>query len=347
MVLGIKRRGGPWAQRARAAAMAACWASAVAGGAAALAAPAAEDAVFARVGERVVSLRDYETLLAATLRQKFYHGQVPEGQVAALRQEVADSVVDRALLLEEAKRRGIGPEQAKVKGALDGYEARYAASPMWQQNRERLLPGLIAQLEQQSVLEQLENAVRAAPEPTAEEARGYFLGHPEKFTEPAKIRLSMILLRVAPSSPKAAWEQAREEAAAIHQRLARGAEFGELARLHSADDSAARGGALGYLHRGMLPEALQEKIDQLQEGVAAEPLTLLEGVAIFRLDERVPAKLRSFEEVHARAGELLRRDRAEAAWRELILALRARIPVRIEAPGFAAPGAAGQPTKPE
>lgn len=344
-ILDGRKRGGPFRLRACIGVLALWGAAAVAADSApppaSPAGPAAEP-VFARVGDRTVSLRDYDNLYAATLRQKFYHGQVPEDQIAVVRQEVADTLIDHALLLDEAKRRGVTADQAKVKQAIDGYETRYSASPMWQQNRERLLPGLTAQIEQQSVLEQLESAVRTVAEPTSDEAKAYFLRNPEKFTEPEKLKLSIILLKVAPSSPKAAWDQAREEAAAIHRKLAQGADFGELARLHSADASGARGGGLDYLHRGMLPEALQGQVDQFKTGVAAEPITLLEGVAIFRLDERVPAKLRAFEDVRARAGELLRREQSETAWKALLAALRASTSVRIEAPGFSGSGAVGK-----
>src|SRR6185503_17229974 len=103
--------------------------------------------------------------------------------------------------------------------------------------------------------------------------------------------LRIILLKVDPSSPQAKWDGARNEGAAIAKRLKGGADFKQLAKLHSAEGSAEGGGDMGYVHRGMLPESAQEAIDKLKPGEITEPVALLEGMAIFRLEQRKPPKL--------------------------------------------------------
>lgn len=304
-------------------------------GGAAIAADAApapqhgEDTVYATVNGKPILLRDYANTFNATMRQKYYHGKVPEGQMAEVREQVTNQMVQRILLVDEAKKRGIVPDSGKIAQQIAGYEAQYQANPVWQQNRERLLPGLQVQLSEQNMLELLEQSVRKVPEPTAEEVRAFYSSHQELFTEPEKLHLSAIVLTVDPSAPTTTWDQARSEAAAIHARLQAGADFAETARLHSSGKEAAEGGNLGYVHRGMLPEALQLKIDEFKVGVVAEPLTILEGVAIFRLDERKTATLRAFGDVSERARDLARRDREEAAWSSLVSGLRSAADVRI------------------
>ena len=66
----------------------------------------------------------------------------------------------------------------------------------------------------------------------------------------------MILLKVDPSLPPSALEQAREQAQDIVKQLANGADFAELARKHSNDESARDGGDMGYRHRGTLPAGI-------------------------------------------------------------------------------------------
>lgn len=288
-----------------------------------------EETVYATVNGTPIFIRDYANTFNATLRQKYYHGKVPEGQMAEVREQVTNQMVQRILLLGEARKRGMIPDTGKIAEQISGYEAQYKTSPAWQQNRERLLPGLQAQLAEQSLLTQLEQAVRKVPEPSADEVRAFYNSHQELFTEPEKLHLSAIVLTVDPSAPKTAWDQARSEAAAIHARLLGGADFAETARLHSSGKEAERGGDLGYVHRGMLPEALQQKIDEFTVGVVAEPLTILEGVAIFRLDERKTAKLRAFDDVSERARDLARREREETAWASLISGLRSVAEVKI------------------
>jgi len=288
-----------------------------------------------KVGALTVTMPEFETAVRQAMRKKYYHGKVPEAQVIALQHEVADQIVNQALLLAEAKRRGIKPREEKIKEAVSGFDERYGKSANWKENRERMLAQVVPELERRDVLEQLEHSVRDVPVPKDAEVLAFYESRKDLFTEPEKLRLSLILLKVDPSSTKVVWDKAKEEGQAIYKRLLAGADFGELARLHSGDESASRGGDMGYLHRGMLPEELQAKVDGFKVGVVQEPIVTLHGVAILRLDERVPPKLRDYKDVKERAAELLRRDRSNQAWQDLIAQLRKATPFTIQEERFA------------
>lgn len=293
------------------------------------AAPGPAEQVYAIVNGKSITVDEYRKLLAATMRQRFYHGNAPESQAEAVRKEVSDLLIERALLVEEADRRGIKPDTAMVEQAVADADARYANVPRWQQQREQLLPELKKQVAQQSQIDQIEKAVRDIPPPADDEVHAYYKQKPELFTEPENLRLSVILLKVDPSSPKELWDKALEDAQAIYSRIKGGADFAEEARLHSTDHTASNGGDLGYVHRGMLPEALEGKIDKFEVGVVSEPITVLEGVSLFRVEERIAPKLREFPEVASRAQELLRREQQDQAWRETINRLRETANIQI------------------
>jgi len=308
---------------------------------------AAADAtsVFARVGDAVISQKDYDDAFAVAARSKFYHGKPPEAEVAKLQREVGDSLVNDALLLREARRRKLQPDQAAVKKQIDAYEARYAKSEMWQKNKATMLLPLQKKLEHDSVLEQLNATVRKVPEPSAAQVQAYYDQHKDKFTEPEQVRVSMILLKVDPSSPQAKWNGATEEGAVIARRLRAGANFAELAKLHSGDPSAAKGGDLGYVHRGMLPDPAQAAVDKLQPGAITDVVLLLEGVAVLRLDDRKPAKLNPLSAVRQRAHDLLMRDLSDQAWSGFIARLRKETPTKVDESRYL-PLAAAKPPVP-
>lgn len=290
-------------------------------------APASHSQTFAVVNGHSIPTQEYETAFSSLVRQKFYHGQVPDKEIAAAREEVKTRLVQRVVLLDEATKRGITPDAEQIDSVIAGYESRYANSAAWRENRERLLPGLRKQLEEQSLVARLESQTRSVADPTDQDVRAFFAAKPSLFTEPEKLRLSVILLTVDPSSPATAWQATRDEAQAIYQRLMTGADFGDAARMHSGAYADA-GGNMGYLHRGMLPEALQERIDAYEIGKINAPIETLQGMAIFRLDERVPAKSRSFDEVASRARDLLIRERQDQAWKSLVENLVATAEVR-------------------
>ena len=305
-------------------------------------AAAAASAPFAKIGDTVITHQEFETAFAQAARGKFYHGKPPENAVATLQREVGQSMVDEILLAKEAKRRKIQPDQASINKVLDGYEKQYANSAQWKANRARLLPGLKDKLERDSLLEQLGKQVKNVGRPTPRQLEQYWETHKDKFTSPEQVHLGMILLKVDPSSPQAKWDGARDEGAAIVKRLRAGADFKELAKLHSGDSSAEKGGDLGYVHRGMLPEPAQVAVDKLKPRELSDAVVLLEGVAVFRLEERKAPKLNPLDAVRERASDLWARDQGEEAWTTLLAKLRRETPVKLDDSRFLPLTAAAQ-----
>jgi parvulin-like peptidyl-prolyl isomerase len=287
--------------------------------------------VFARVDGKVITVRDFQSALAAGMRQKFYHGRPREGELARFSREVGEKLVMQLLLGAEAERRGIEPDRTAIDKQIEEYDRRYAASEQWQRSRENVLKRLVGELERRSRLERLEAQVKAVAVPAEDEALAYYRSRPELFTEPERVRLSLILLKVQPGAAGKVWEAAFAEAGRLHERLVKGADFAEVARLHSGDPSAAKGGDLGYLHRGMLPAEIEKQfVDGLQTGQISKPARVLEGIAIVRLDERRPPLLREYGLVARSAQDLLQRERGEQAWARLTADLRAAAVVQLD-----------------
>mgnify|MGYP001270414269 CR=1 FL=1 len=286
--------------------------------------------VFATVGDVVITHQEYDQALNIAARRKFYHGKPPEAQVALLQREVGENLVNAVLLAKEAKRRGLKPDAVHVDKTLQQYEERYRGKEQWEKTRTQALPQLKRKLEEESLLTQLEQKVRAVTPPSQKALQEYYASNSEKFTEPEQLKLSVILLRVEPSSPKAKWDAARNEGQAIVKRLRGGASFAALAKLHSADESAKNGGDMGYLHKGMLPDVAYEAIKPLKVKDISNPVTVLEGVAIFRLDDRKTAKLKSFASVETRTRELWLREQSDLVWKAFIERLRKDTPINLD-----------------
>jgi parvulin-like peptidyl-prolyl isomerase len=309
---------------------------------AASAAPAAA-APFVKVGDTVITHQEFEAAFAQAARGKFYHGKAPDDEIAKLQREVGQAMVDAILLAKEAKRRNIQPDEASVKQTIDGYEKQYQASEQWKNNRARLLPGLKAKLERDSIIEQFAKQVKTIGDPTPRQLEQYWEAHKDKFTSPEQVHVAMILLTVDPSSPQAKWDGARAEGAAIVQRLKAGADFKELAKLHSGDGSAKNGGDMGYVHQGVLPEPAQQALDKMKPGELSEPVVLLEGVGVFRLEGRKPPKLNPLDAVRERARDLWKRDQGDQAWAALQAKLRRETPVKMDESRFLPLTAAAKP----
>ncbi|ROR32922.1 peptidylprolyl isomerase [Inmirania thermothiophila] len=289
------------------------------------------EGVFARVDGREITIAEYRQALAQAARERYYHFQPPEEEMARFRREVGQRLIDRVLLAAEAERRGVGPDREAVARRIEALARRYEGSPMWERIRRERLPALQAALEAESRLQRLEAEVKGAVKVTDEEVRAYYRAHPDKFTTPERVRVSLILLRVDPGAPSEQWLKRRDEAAALVRRLREGEDFAALAREHSEDpDSAGRGGDMGYLHRGMLSGPVEEALAKLEVGQISEPVQLLEGWAILRLEGRIEPRLNPYEQVQERARELLLRERREAAWTRFKEGLREKAAIEVD-----------------
>ena len=297
-------------------------------------AAAAQSAVFAKVGDSVITQDEYNAAFDAAARSKFYHSKPPDGEIAVMQREVSDQLVAGILLLREAKSRGLLPDAAEIQKKVQAYEQRYAGSEQWKNIRAQALPPLVARLEQDSLLSQLEKTVRTSVKPNEQEVKAYYAAHQVKFTEPEQLRVSLVLLKVDPSSPAATWMKADEQAQAIAKRARAGEDFTALARQYSADESAQQGGDMGYLHGGMLPEGTQEVLAKLKPGEVSDSLRLLQGHAVFRLTDRKAARLHEFEAIKVRAQELAQREQSDAAWTAFVADLKTKTPAQIDPSRF-------------
>jgi parvulin-like peptidyl-prolyl isomerase len=293
---------------------------------------AAAAPLFAKVGSTAISAAEYDVAYSQAQRQRFYHRKAPEHEVQALRREVGDQLINRVLLLEEAARRGVQPDRAKIDAAVAGYEKQYGNSPQWPRIKSEMLPSLVAELERQSAVERLEESVRESAAPTEAQLKEFYAKNQGLFTEPPKQRVSLILLKVDPSSSQEVWNKALEEGKAVYARIAKGADFAEQARLHSGDESGPKGGDMGFMHRGAISEDIAQKLDKLALGEVSEPLQILEGVALFRVMERIAPQLHPLDKVRTRAEGLWKREQGEQAWQALIARLRSGASITIADP---------------
>jgi parvulin-like peptidyl-prolyl isomerase len=189
--------------------------------------------------------------------------------------EFAWSLVDKRLLVAEAKRQGLASRE-----------------DISQQVRE---------LEERLVVQALlEKESRAAGTPSEQELRAWYESHREDFAQPERIHLGRVLARF--EQPGNAADRARARGRA--EQFARRLQAKEpLAQVQSSGDGPerARGGDLGLFARGELQDRrLEEAAFALQSPGQVSPVVETpEGFAVVQLLERRPARTPPFEEVRA------------------------------------------------
>ena len=213
----------------------------------------------------------------------------------ALRKRVLDDLVDRALLLQQARARSIVVGQDQVERAFLRVRGEYPGTHFDDLlARERLSQAeLKARLKDQLTVERLfheEVFTRVTVAPA--EVDKWYAEHPAEFGEPERVRV----LQVVVSS--------RDEAAALRDKLRRDpARFAEVARASSIAPEGKNGGELGWIGRGAgFPEVFDVcfslPLNQVSD-VVPSPY----GFHVFRVVERKAASKRTLDQAR---GELVR-----------------------------------------
>lgn len=284
----------------------------------------AQGAGVATIDGEPVSYDEFERMVYSEARQTFYHAEPPDAAAyLTFRRQVADKLVDRKLKLREARRRGLEADDKSVALELAKLEAQYGGTEQWEAEGDDMLDSLRVYFEEESLLEQIETALRQVDAPSDMDVRAYYEANIDKFTEPEKVRLSVILLGVPAYADSTTWDEEREKAAEILASIRKGRDFADAAREYSTDPSAEAGGDMGYMHAGLLQGELAQVVSQLDEGEMADrPVTVLEGVVIVRVEDRRDPQVHTLDEVRERATALWRRDAEQAAYEAAIARLR-------------------------
>lgn len=283
---------------------------------------AMQDELFARINDLTISKIEFEAIFQAAVRHKYYHGKVMAAELEDFRKQVAEDIINQELVYSQARQMGMQPDRRKIDAGLDAFNLKNANNKDWEERREKIIPRLIEKLERQDLIERMETRVRNQPRPQAEQVKKYYFANMDKFTEPRRLWVSVILRKVPPASTEDVWTEAEIELGRLKQRVESGEDFGELARKHSEHLSASLGGDLGYLHLGVLEENVQQKIEALAVNQLSDPLRVLEGITLFRLNGVQPEKIKSFNEVKDRAADLLYRQLQDIAWESYVDALK-------------------------
>ncbi|MCY4221610.1 MAG: SurA N-terminal domain-containing protein [Thiotrichales bacterium] len=131
-----------------------------------------------------------------------------------------------------------------------------------------------------------------------DELRALFDSEPDRFVTPEKREVSHILLSVPSDAGEDEVAGMRERLAALKERLVAGESFEDLARENSDDPgSAADGGTLGFIERGMMVPEFEAAAFALSPGEVSEPVRTNFGWHLVKVTSVQQSGNVTFEEV--------------------------------------------------
>ena len=152
-----------------------------------------------------------------------------------------------------------------------------------------------------------------------EELRALFDAEPERFVTPEKRDVSHILLAVSPEADADDATHAEDRLKSLKDRILAGASFEDLARENSDDPgSAASGGALGFIERGMMVPEFEEAAFALAPAEVSDPVRTSYGWHLVKVLAVQESRNATFDEVRDQVLEQYQAREAERIYVERV-----------------------------
>jgi len=176
------------------------------------------------------------------------------------KKELLDTMVVRELILQQARKDGLD-KSPEVAAKLEELKKRVVVEAF------------------------LKKKVEEHASVSDEEMKKFYEENKEKFKTGAQVHASHILMK------------SEEEAQKVLKELKEGGNFEELAKKHSVDSAAAKGGDLGWFSKGSMVPEFEKVVFGLKEGETSGIVKTNFGYHIIKLTGKRPAGIRSFDEV--------------------------------------------------
>ena len=257
------------------------------------------------VVDRIVAVVGNEVILLSELRESLVRTSMQlevsledSARVSELEQEILKGMVEEKVLLQRAKVEGIEVTEdeldAQVDQDLDRVISRFNGRPAFEAARASQELDLYTYREQlrtekeKQLLQQrfMQGSRMPFVRVSGEEARRFFdEKYGEKALKPPAVRLTEVVLKIAPADSALAGTRKRVDDALA--RIELGESFESLVAELSQDDATrSNGGQLGMVREADLLPAIGSAVSDLFPGEISRPVETVQGIHIFKVVER-------------------------------------------------------------
>jgi parvulin-like peptidyl-prolyl isomerase len=236
-----------------------------------------------------------------------------------LRRVCLDQVIERKILVQEARRLGIKVSPEELNQAIFDIKTDYPGEGFG----EKLgLKGITLEewkvrLEEKLLAEKVIRSTFHSPEKIDEkEALHYYEDHRSAFQIDQKVRARQIVVADG------------EEAIQILKRLKKGEKFEKIAMEKSLGPEKVQGGDLGYFSPGEKPTEFNH-VFNMEVGAISEVIKSPYGYHIFKLEEKIEPRQIPFEEAKSGILQALGQKKGEENYQKWFKSLKGKAKVKI------------------
>ena len=295
------------------------------------------DGVAAIVGDEVILLSEVRTAYQSYIERLRSEGKQPSGSdLAMLRQDILQSLIDEKIVLQFAKRQNMSAsddeidEQIKNIAAEENVtvDAIYAAAAEAGLPRKTYREQLGQQITRMRILQQ---AVQGKVRVNEDDVKKLYAERYGNAKPGERIRVLHILIPVPPDAPAAKRAEARALTEQLREQAKQSGDFGALARKYSRAPTAAQGG-LTVFRESDAPPDIKAAIAGLKPGEISQVIETSHGENLFQYLDRFDPSDVSYEQVADRLRAELIEQQSKPAFEKWIAEVRKGRYIEVVAP---------------
>jgi len=227
----------------------------------------------------------------------------------AMREKVIQSIINRELLFQQSKAKGITVDAIEIDIRMDQIKQKLDAGQQFEGLLAEMGISMEAfrnQVSQATAIQKLlEIEVYAKTVVSEKEARIFFENNPQFFKKPEEVKASHILIQVTPEDAGEQKLAARQKIEEIQKRVAAGEDFVELAKAFSEGPSNVNGGDLGYFDRKQMVKPFSDAAFSLEPGQVSDVVETRFGFHLIKVIDKKPKSAYEFENIKQQLVEML------------------------------------------
>ncbi len=302
-----------------------------------------------RVLDRVAAVVNGDTITLTELQeraglewrrvQSMGPGEARDQEQAKVLQAALDQIIAERLMEAQAKELGVEASDAQIDAAIEDIKKKNRLDDA-QLDRALAEQGLDRQSFRRQLRRDieafriLEMKVKTRIKVTDEDVKSWYQSHPKEFAASEQVHVRHIFLPVASGASATEEAAVRAQGDQVLERLKAGEDFAAVAKQVSKGPSAAEGGELGFVKRGVIQPELEKAAFALGPGQISGLVRTKSGFHILKVEERKSAAAPPLDEVKEAIRDRLSNERVESQRAQYLAELRKEAVVEVRLPGL-------------
>jgi peptidyl-prolyl cis-trans isomerase C len=263
------------------------------------------------VNGQAITQRDFDREFNGVKRRLSSMGKsVKDDQLATLKIQVLENMINLELLFQESQKKGIKIEETAIDEQVNTIKKRFPDEDGFKKAllKMNLSEGDLRSqiIREMSVRQFIDEQFVEKTIVSDKETKSYYSSHQGDFKKSEMVKARHILIKIEPQADDSQKAEARKKIEDIQNRLKKGEDFVSLAKEFSQCPSGAKGGDLGYFTHGQMVKPFSDKAFALAPGEVSNIVETEFGYHIIQSIDKKPATTIAYKDIKEKLQKYLK-----------------------------------------